>query len=117
MAASLQRIEKWVFSSTLQEASWNNTRILPRLEADLIKSFRQENKGSLLTFGSISLVEDLIALQLVDEYYFNVQPLLPGKGDARFFKRLQLAAATPLQFVNSTPLPSGAQVLHYKAVA
>jgi len=114
MARSLHNIPKVVFSSTLKNTTWNNSTTIDQLTLDYIKTFKQNRKGTLLTFGSIGLIESLTKMNVVDDYYFNVMPVLPGKGDVRFFSKLNLSATLPLKYVASQGLASGAHVIHYK---
>lgn len=114
MAQSLHDIQKIVFSSTLKTTTWHNSRIVNKLDVDYIKSFKNNSKGGLLTFGSLRLVESLIEINLVDDYYFNIQPLIPGKGDTRFFNKTNLKAPQPLKYIDYKQLTSGAHIIHYQ---
>ena len=114
MAQSLHDIQKIVFSSTLKNTTWNNSKIVNKLDADYINSFKTNSKGGLITFGSLSLVESLIEMNLVDEYYFNIQPLIPGKGEDRLFNKKSLKALQPLKYIGHKQLPSGAHIIHYQ---
>jgi dihydrofolate reductase len=114
MAQSLHDIQKIVFSSTLKTTTWHNATIVNKLEVDYIRSFKNNNKRGLLTFGSLSLVESLIENNLVDDYYFNIQPLIPGQGNARFFNKTTLKAPQPLKYVDYRQLASGAHIIHYQ---
>ena len=114
MAQSLHDIQKVVFSSTLKTTTWHNSTILNKLEVDYIKSFKDNSKGGLLTFGSLSLVESLIEKNLVDEYYFNIQPLIPGKGETRFFSKVNLKVPQPLKYIGYRQLTSAAHIIHYE---
>lgn len=78
-----------------------------------VKDFKQNSKGTLLTFGSLSLIESLTEMRVVDDYYFNVQPLLPGTGKIRLFSKLNLNAL-PLKYIDCKQLASGAHIIHYK---
>ena len=114
MAQALHDIPKIVFSSTLKTTTWHNSTIIDHLNADYINAFKRDNDGALLTFGSLSLIEKLTEMNLVDDYYFNILPLLPGKGDARLFNKLNLDIPHPLKFIDSKHFASGAHVIHYQ---
>lgn len=114
MAQSLHDIQKIVFSSTLKTTTWNNSKIVNKVDEEYIKSFKNNSKGGLLTFGSLSLVESLIEMNMVDDYYFNIQPLIPGKGEARFFNKMNLKAPQPLKYIDCKQLSSGAHITHYQ---
>lgn len=116
MARSLHDINKVVFSSTLENTTWHNSAIIKQLNAADIRSFKQNNTGDLVTFGSLSLVEALTAMNMVDDYYFNIHPLLAGKGEARLFNKTSTNAAVSLKYIDCKPLASGALIVHYKNV-
>ena len=115
MAQALTDIPKVVFSSTLKTTTWRNSSIVQELNAEYVNTFNGGNGGTLLTFGSLSLIEQLTKMNLVDDYYFNIQPVLPGKGDARFFSKLNLNLPHPLKYVGSIDLASGAHIIHYQS--
>lgn len=112
MAQSLHNIQKVVFSSSLKTTTWHNSKI--ESEIDFIRSFKENSKGGLLTFGSLSIVETLMELNLVDDYYFNIQPLIPGKGEARFYNKKQLSTPRLLKYVDCKVMASGAHLVHYQ---
>jgi len=114
MAQSLHDIPKVVFSSTLKKTTWHNSKIISKLDANYIKTFKQSSSGALITFGSPSLVEQLTEMNAVDDYYFNVLPLLPGKGESRFFSKMNLHTPLPLKYVECKEQTSGAHIIHYK---
>ena len=114
MAQALHDIPKIVYSSSLKTTKWNKSTIIKKIDADYIKSFKENGKGGLLTFGSLSLIESLTEMNLVDDYYFNIQPLIAGRGEARFFKKMNLNAPHPLKYVDYKHMASGAHVIHYQ---
>jgi dihydrofolate reductase len=117
MAQSLHDIPKVVFSSTLTKTTWHNARISDQLNVEYIRTFKRQHSGALITFGSLSIVEKLTRMNLVDDYYFNILPLLPGKGEARFFGRVNLETPQTLHYVESKTLASGAHIIHYQNAA
>lgn len=117
MAQSLNDMQKIVFSSTLKGTSWSNSEIIETLDIDKIRSLKKNTQGALITFGSLSIVEALIEMDLVDDYYFNIQPLIAGAGNARFFNNRSLAMPKKLSYAGHHNLSSGAHVIHYNKVA
>jgi len=114
MAVALNDIQKIVFTSSLTSPTWRNSEIITTLEIDRVKSLKENTRGALITFGSLSIVESLVEMDLVDDYYFNIQPLIAGSGDARFFNKRMLAAPKKLEYVSHHHFSSGAHVIHYK---
>jgi dihydrofolate reductase len=114
MAQALHDIPKIVFSSTLKKTSWHNSSIVNKLDLDYIKAFKQNNSGTLLTFGSLSLIEALTEMKMVDDYYFNIQPIIAGKGETRFFSKINLNSSHSLKYIDCKLLASGAHIIHYQ---
>lgn len=114
MAKALNDIPKVVFSSTLKSTAWNNSTIIPEIDAGYINSYKQEAKKGLLTIASPSLVAALTGMNLIDDYYFFIQPLIAGKGGVRLFDKLKLDAPLPLKYVDSAQLKSGVHIIHYQ---
>lgn len=80
MANWLNDTKKLVFSTSLREARWHNSEILPTLDAQSVAKLKQQPGKDLLIFGSGSVVSQLSQHGLIDEYRFVVCPLLLGEG-------------------------------------
>ena len=72
IAVFLNETTKLVFSTTMTEASWKNTRILARLDAHEIESMKRGAGKDMILFGSGSIVSQLASKGLIDEYQFVV---------------------------------------------
>lgn len=116
MAKALNNNHKIVFSSNLKTTKWNNTSIVEKADADHINNNKKIGNGSLLTFGSLELVANLTKKNLIDDYYFCVQPTIAGNGDERLFDKIRLENACQLKFVASTQLKSGVHIIHYQTI-
>ncbi|OGD19031.1 MAG: dihydrofolate reductase [Candidatus Aminicenantes bacterium RBG_16_63_16] len=84
VAAGMNKAEKIVFSRTLEEADWNNTRLV---KSDMIGEVRRLKQGSgkdLTILGSGSLVAQLAQEGLIDEYQILLNPVVIGKGKTMF---------------------------------
>ena len=80
----LNRVAKYVVSSTIDDPGWANTTVLrgdPVQEAKALKA--QEGKDIVLT-GSVSLAHALIGAGIVDEYRMFVYPVVQGRGRPLF---------------------------------
>lgn len=76
-------LPKYVVSSTLTDATWNNSTILrgdPVQEVTRLK----EDVGEILVAGSGRLVSALHAAGLIDEYRLMVFPIVIGGGKSLF---------------------------------
>jgi dihydrofolate reductase len=115
MANALHEIDKIVFSKTLKQTEWHNSRI-ETLDKEEINRFRNADRQNLLTIGSPGIVATLTQLDLVDDYYFPIQPAIAGHGQARLFDKIKLENKQPLKFIDATPLKSGVVIIHYKVM-
>jgi dihydrofolate reductase len=73
---------KYVVSSTLESADWNNSTILSEDPFGRIRSLRDEQ--NLLVWGSPTLVRGLMEEGLVDDYVLLYSPIVLGKGKKLF---------------------------------
>ena len=75
---------KYVVSTSLQAADWNNTIILGAYKADTIRDLKDRVDGGIYVSGSGTLVRALLADGLVDELHLFVYPLVLGAGRRLF---------------------------------
>jgi dihydrofolate reductase len=115
MAKALNDKHKSAFSSTLKTTSWTNSTIVPKLDAGYLNAYKLVDNGGLLTIGSLSLVAALTEMNLIDDYYFCIQPLIAGKGNIRLFDKIRLDNARPLEYADSKQLKSGVHIIHYQS--
>jgi dihydrofolate reductase len=98
-ADKMNGMPKYVVSTTLTEASWNNSTILSGDPVGEITALKQRLDGDLLVAGSVQLVHLLTAHDLVDEYRLMVFPVLLGSGK-RLFADADTDAPTRLAVVS-----------------
>lgn len=82
--SALNERPKLVFSTTLEEPKWHNTRVVRGGIEDEIRRLKQELGGPMAIQGSASIVEALARADLVDEYRLYVHPVLLGDGKRLF---------------------------------
>jgi dihydrofolate reductase len=111
-ANEVNRIPKVVFSKTLEKAEWNNTRLV---KGDAIEEIRKlkAQPGKDLQVGGLSLVSNLTNLNLIDEYWLLVHPIVSGKG-RRLFNELHQRVS--LKLLETKTLHSGVVALHYQVI-
>ena len=79
--AHLNRVPKYVVSSTMSDPAWSNSTVLSGpLEDEVAVLKAQGNGGDLGVTGSISVVHALMRANLVDEYRLFVYPVLSSRG-------------------------------------
>ena len=89
---------KYVVSSTLDRADWNNSTILSEDPFARIRELKADQ--NLLTWGSPSLVQGMLDEGLVDELVLLYSPIVLGKGKRLFGEEgrhdLKVAGTTQL---------------------
>jgi dihydrofolate reductase len=74
----MSQLDKVVFSKTLQEAEWPNTRICHADLVEEIQRMKVDSNVPLRTMGSLSLVRQLTGAGLVDRLRLMTFPLIAG---------------------------------------
>jgi dihydrofolate reductase len=80
-AAHLNKVPKYVVSSSMTDPAWSNSTVLSgRLEDEVAALKGNGDGGELGVTGSISVVHALMRADLVDEYRLFVYPVLSSRG-------------------------------------
>lgn len=77
-------IRKYVVSTTLDRADWNNSVLIKENVVEAIKSLKQQDGKDIVVHGSGKLIQTLIEHDLVDIYRLLIYPLVLGKGQRLF---------------------------------
>jgi dihydrofolate reductase len=83
-ADKMNSMPKYVVSSTLGSAEWNNSTLLGGDAAQEATELKQQVDGEILVNGSGRLVGTLIEHDLIDEYRLMVFPVILGAGKRLF---------------------------------
>lgn len=75
---------KYVVSSTLRTADWNNSTILGPYEAGAILALKNQVDRDIYVSGSVTLVRGMLADHLVDKLHLFVYPLVIAAGGRLF---------------------------------
>jgi dihydrofolate reductase len=84
VTAGMNRAEKIVFSRTLKEVDWSNTRLIKDNIAAEIKKMKQIPGKDLTLLGSGSILTQFAEHGLIDEYAIMVDPVIIGAGTPIF---------------------------------
>ena len=114
MTDALNKVEKFVASTTQIELPWQNSTLLKGDVADAVSKLKQEHNKTLVIFGSGILVQSLMRRDLIDEYVLMIHPLVLGKGRRLF---LDGSPFTKLKLVDSVTTNTGVIVATYKGIA
>lgn len=108
----LDAVSKYVVSSTLQDPDWERTSVLRGAFDEEVEALKAGPGLDIVTTGSITLVRDLIAARLVDEYRLFVYPVVLGRGRRLFADATEVPR---LRLVETRPFRSGVVLLRYRA--
>jgi dihydrofolate reductase len=109
-ADKINEIRKYVFSSTLESADWNNSTIVRGEVAAEVAKLKQQDGQDLVIYGHGPLGQTLLEHKLLDELRFSVHPVLVGRGTLLFRE----TEKTTLKLVAAKTLASGVVVLTYQ---
>ena len=108
----LENVEKIVFSKTLAKVEWNNTRLIKDNIAEEVAKLKQQPGKDLVIFGSPSLAQTFMQLDLIDEYRLTVNPVVLGSGKPLF---KDLKNRINLKLLETKTFNSGVVGLHYQS--
>jgi dihydrofolate reductase len=86
----LKEMKKYVFSSTLQAADWNNSTIVRGDAIEEVRALKNQEGGDLLIWGHGRFGEALLQNRLIDLIELMVHPVIVGRGKT-FFREGQQA--------------------------
>jgi dihydrofolate reductase len=108
----LNKVSKYVVSSTLGDPAWEHTTVLPGDGfQDELRALKSKPGRDIVTTGSITLVHALIAVGLVDEYRLFLYPVVVGRGARLFADGTEVPR---LRLVEARPFRSGVVLLRYR---
>jgi dihydrofolate reductase len=111
LADTINSMPKYVVSSTLKGAEWNNSTVLRGEMTEEVGKLKGEIDGTILVAGSTQLVQTLIEHGLVDELRLMVHPVVVGAGKRLFG---ETSHQRPLRFVDSKLVGEGVVILIYE---
>jgi dihydrofolate reductase len=101
---------KIVFSRTLKNVHWQNTRIVKDQIGEEIARLRKQPGKNLILFASPTLGSTFMNLNLIDEYFFNINPIVLGKGKLLFRDQSEMRR---LKLLESKTYKNGVVGLRY----
>jgi len=110
-ADRLNRMPKYVVSSTLDEPRWSNATVLTGDVVDQVTKLKQSVPGEILLYASYQLGQLLLEHDLVDELRLFVLPVVVG-GGRRLFGGT--SGRKPLQLVRTETVGEGLALLTYR---
>jgi dihydrofolate reductase len=84
VAKGMNDMPKIVFSRTMANASWNNTRLIKGDIVDAMQKLKEENGPDMVIMGSGTIVSQFTDARLIDEYQVVLTPIVLGAGRTMF---------------------------------
>ncbi len=110
-ADRMNGLPKYVVSTTLKKAEWNNSHLIKANIAEEVSKLKQQPGQDILVAGSATLVQALMKHNLIDEYHLLVYPVVLGSGKRLFTD----GSHTTLRLVEAKTFSSGVVLLVYHA--
>jgi dihydrofolate reductase len=107
----LNALPKIVFSRTLRQVDWNNSRLAGDDLEQEVTTLKRNAKRDLVLFGSADLGSQLMQRGLIDEIRLLLAPVVLGAGTPMFKDIRQQAK---LKLTNTQQFSSGVLLLHYQ---
>lgn len=119
------RAEKVVFSKSLPSATWPNSRIVRGSIENEVARLRKVPGATMAVGGGPRLLQSFLALDLVDDLFLSVSPVLAGHGKPLFRVKMdpdhapdQIPIGAPdrhdFRLVEARPVSDGELFLHYE---
>ncbi len=110
-ADRMNAIPKYVVSTTLEQAGWNNSHVIKSQVVEQVSKLKALPGQDILVAGSGQLVRTLMQHDLVDEFRLMVYPVILGGGKHLFQDG---SDRLPLRLVEAKPVGSGILTLIYR---
>ena len=110
LADEMAQMTKVVFSKTLKEVTWENSKLFHRDLIEEVKKLRRRKGADIAIFGSGTIVQQLANEGLINEYLFAITPVVLGSGRSLFTD----VEGLNLALVETKNFKSGNVLLYYK---
>ena len=112
MARYINDAVKIVFSRTLKDVHWKNSRIIGKFDPRQVEAIKNEPGNDIMIFGSGTIASQLAQSNLIDEYQFVVGPVVLGDGRTLISG---VSKTLRLDLVEAKPYQNGNVMLRYAA--
>jgi dihydrofolate reductase len=110
-AEKFNTMPKYVVSSTLKQADWNNSTVLDGDVVEAVSKLKAETEGDIVVHGSIQLAQTLLEHDLVDELRLMLFPVVLGQGKRLFG---ETSDKKTLELAESRAVGDGVVILIYR---
>lgn len=106
----LNRVQKYVVSSSLTDPRWENSTVLAGDPAEEVAALKSLSGKDIVLTGSITLAHTVIGAGLADEYRLFVYPVVQGRGRRLFPEGYEIPR---LRLMESKAFRSGITMQRY----
>jgi dihydrofolate reductase len=114
VAMRMNDLPKVVFSRSMDNASWSNTKLVKGDIATEVRKMKNAPGKDMLIFGSGTIVSQLAQADLIDEYQIVLDPVVLGSGRTMFEG---LKDRLILKLIKTRTFANGKVLLHYQPVS
>jgi dihydrofolate reductase len=102
----MNTLPKIVFSRTLKDPEWNNSRVVNSDIRGEVQRLKQLPGRDMIMWGGVNIVQTFIQQRLIDEYNIWVAPVILGTGRPIFkdVNKLDLRLVRSVEFSNGVVL-------------
>jgi dihydrofolate reductase len=113
IAHKINDMIKIVFSRTLQNVPWKNSRMLKEFIPEEVQILKRQPGKDMVVYGSGSIVSAFMQSGLIDDYRIFVNPVVLGSGKP-LFKNIK--NGINLKLLNARTFNNGNVLLRYQPV-
>ena len=108
IGTAFNAMTKVVYSTSLENPEWEKTEVYRDIVPAEVERIKARSEKGVRLDGSISIVQQLTSMGLIDVYVLMVHPVALGRGRPLFTERVELELA------HTEPLSSGVVVMTYR---
>jgi dihydrofolate reductase len=105
-------VTKYVATSTPLDRDWANSRVIDGGLVEFVRDLKQQRGGDIGVHASISVVQVLLAADVVDELRLVIAPKIVGRGR----RLLDGLPSTQLESIRSEVSPAGYLLVDYRVL-
>ncbi len=111
IADKMNNLPKLIFSTTLPNVAWNNSRLVRGDPDEEVSKLKQQPGNDMVVLGSAMLASSLLQAGLIDEYRVILNPVLIGNGKPLF---PGIRERLKLKLLGTRSFSSGVVLLSYR---
>lgn len=111
IARLMNSLPKIVFSNTLDNAEWENTKLVRDNIVEEVTTLKEQSGKDIAIFGSSDLAVTFIDLGLIDELRIMINPVVLGDGKTLFSG---IKSRLDLNLIKTRTFKSGNVLLYYE---